>query len=185
VVLPFPRGFIRNGIFQLNVFIHDDSGTTSLTSAKGCLKLSDIGFIKMHSAPTEPVPLTPAKGAGGQATSLNLTWSGGYLADSFSVVVATDSGFSSTVFYQGGLTQQSVAVANLSKGTTYYWHANATNPLGTTPWSATSDFDTESGSTSKNCGCGSGTGLALFPPIFFKVMTSRRRKKQKRQAVPQ
>ncbi len=182
-VLPFPRGFIRNGIFQLNVLIHDDSGTTSRTSAVGCLKLSDMGFIKMHSAPTEPVPLTPANGAGGQGTALHLTWTGGYLADSFSVVVAKDTGFNSTVFYQTGLTQTSVSVANLAQGT-YYWHANATNPLGTTPWTATWNFDTESGSTSKNCGCGSGTGLALFPPIFFKVMRSRRRRKQNK-AGPQ
>ena len=32
---------------------------------------------------------------------------------------------------------------------------------------------------SGGCGCGAGTGLALFPPIFIKVMARRRRKKQK------
>jgi hypothetical protein len=31
---------------------------------------------------------------------------------------------------------------------------------------------------SKGCGCGSGTGLALIPPIMFKAIASRKRKKQ-------
>ena len=32
----------------------------------------------------------------------------------------------------------------------------------------------------QNCGCGSGVGLAFFPPIVFKAMASRRRKKRKK-----
>jgi hypothetical protein len=30
----------------------------------------------------------------------------------------------------------------------------------------------------KGCGCGSGTGLAFIPPLFFKVMANRKRKKK-------
>lgn len=32
------------------------------------------------------------------------------------------------------------------------------------------------------CGCGSGTGLALIPPIWFKVMSNRKRKKKNQMA---
>ena len=32
--------------------------------------------------------------------------------------------------------------------------------------------------TKKGCGCGSGTGLALIPPLFFKSMAYRKRKKK-------
>jgi hypothetical protein len=28
------------------------------------------------------------------------------------------------------------------------------------------------------CGCGTGTGLALLPPIWFKVLSNRKRKKK-------
>jgi|WetSurMetagenome_2_1015567.scaffolds.fasta_scaffold158821_2 hypothetical protein len=30
----------------------------------------------------------------------------------------------------------------------------------------------------KNCGCGAGTGMALIPPLFFKAMAHRKRKKR-------
>ena len=30
----------------------------------------------------------------------------------------------------------------------------------------------------KNCGCGSGTGIALIPPLFYKAMANRKRKKK-------
>jgi hypothetical protein len=37
---------------------------------------------------------------------------------------------------------------------------------------------TETTTEKKKCGCGSGTGLALIPPLFFKAMAIRKRKKK-------
>ena len=43
----FPAGFERHGLFELRVLIYNDNAAdTPLTSAKGCLKLDNIGIIK-------------------------------------------------------------------------------------------------------------------------------------------
>lgn len=49
-----------------------------------------------------------------------------------------------------------------------------TNSLG----SVTSDPAVLTVEGEKGCGCGSGTGLALIPPLFYKAMTYRKRKKK-------
>jgi len=55
-----------------------------------------------------------------------------------------------------------------------------TNPVGSDTSSAAVLHVSKKQITSekRNCGCGSGTGLALLPPIWFKVMSNRKRKKK-------
>jgi hypothetical protein len=52
------------------------------------------------------------------------------------------------------------------------------NVVGDSVTSATATLTVNAKEEKKNCGCGSGTGLALIPPLFFKAMALRKRKKK-------
>ena len=63
-------------------------------------------------------------------------------ATSYRVQVSTNSGFTSTLVDQGGITATSYGVSGLSPSTLYYWRVNATNSAGTSSWSSARSFTT-------------------------------------------
>jgi subtilisin-like proprotein convertase family protein len=86
--------------------------------------------------------LTPADGATGVATSPTLTWQAMSGAASYTVEVATDSGFTSIVATQAGISGTSYAPTGLNPNVTYYWHVKPTNGCGDGTVSATFSFTT-------------------------------------------
>ncbi len=90
-----------------------------------------------------PVLGLPTNGAINQSTSLMFSWGGVAGAQSYTLQVATVSGFTNTVFSQSGITAPSQAVGGLANLTTYYWRANAFDGLTqTSGWSGAWTFTT-------------------------------------------
>jgi chitinase len=94
------------------------------------------------TAPLAPVLSSPANGSTGISTSPTLTWNASAGADSYTLQVATDSGFSTATLQQSGITGTLFTVDGLLENTTYYWRVNATNAYGTSGWSNAWSFTT-------------------------------------------
>ncbi|MCB1560705.1 MAG: cadherin domain-containing protein [Xanthomonadales bacterium] len=86
--------------------------------------------LVVSSPPGAPVLSSPADGATGVYPSVSLSWSAASGADSYTVEVATDAGFSNIVASQAGVTTTTFAVSGLSSNTTYYWRVRPTNSCG-------------------------------------------------------
>ena len=184
--IAFPAGFVRKGLFELRMLIYNDSGTTSPTSAKGCLKLDNICFIKYkgpaRTAPSAAPALSlPANGASVPGASINFTWGRVDSANSYIIQASTYSSFSPVIFFQAGETGTSATALNFAVNTTYYWRVIGSNSGLTGPWSAVWSFSATNPpvSSGKKSGCGAGIALALIPPIWFKTVTNRRKRRKK------
>jgi hypothetical protein len=99
-------------------------------------------FTTIAGAPSAPTLSSPANGATGVPTSPTLSWNASSGATSYHLQVSTNSGFSTTVVDQSGITGTSYGVTGLTDGTTYYWRVNATNAGGTSTYSAPWSFTT-------------------------------------------
>jgi hypothetical protein len=93
---------------------------------------------------SSPTLTSPANGGINQPIAPTLTWTSVNGVESYSVQVATNSGFTNTVFSQSGLAATSQAISpDLANGTTYYWQVNALAANGgTSPWSGVWSFTT-------------------------------------------
>jgi len=89
-----------------------------------------------------PVLSSPANGAVDIFSMSLLSWNTVATATSYSVQVSTDSNFSTTVVNQSNVTDTNYQVTGLLINTVYYWRANASNGVGTGPWSQTWRFTT-------------------------------------------
>lgn len=114
------------------------SGTTK-TFYVDNLRFAGTGVA---APPPAPSLAGPANGAVNVATGPSLTWYASAGAVSYRVQVSTSSAFSTSAVDQSNITQTSFAASGLSKNTTYYWRANATNSGGTSAWSSTFSFAT-------------------------------------------
>ena len=94
------------------------------------------------AAPTPPVLATPANGATGVAANPTLTWNASTGATSYRVQVSTDPAFETTLVDQSNITTTSYALSALVANTTYYWHVNAANSVGTSAYSTARNFTT-------------------------------------------
>lgn len=110
-----------------------DSAGTSPWSAKW-------SFTTTNVPPSMPTLLMPTNGSNGNPPNPKLTWNSEVSASSYGLQLSTDSNFVTVLYNLSGLTDTSKIVTALSLGTLYYWHVNATNPIGTSPWSATWGF---------------------------------------------
>ena len=110
----------------------------------------DMGAFEAQSGggppPDPPALASPANGAVDVGLTPTLTWTGD--GDTYVVEVATDPEFAILVDEAlVSTTQYTVAVGALEHVTTYYWHVNASNPNGTSAFSAGRTFTTEAATT--------------------------------------
>jgi hypothetical protein len=57
--IQFPAGFLKTGLFELRMQIYNDGGTDT-TSAPGCLKLDNLGFIRKSTEGVSNAKHAPA-----------------------------------------------------------------------------------------------------------------------------
>jgi hypothetical protein len=96
------------------------------------------------SIPTLPTLIGPCSTQNDSLTPL-LTWNPVNNATAYGLQISVDPNFSTTIINTSGIpiTQYQVGPGVLSYGTTYFWKVNASNGLGTGPWSLTCFFTTE------------------------------------------
>ena len=102
-----------------------------------------------YPPPNVPELVSPANGSAGVSTSPTFTWNSTIGADSYNLVVSTNSSLSSPIINQTGLTTTSYAASGLSVGPTYYWGVEAENAYGNT-WSSIWSFTTAAGNSAPN-----------------------------------
>jgi hypothetical protein len=96
------------------------------------------------TTPPPPVLASPSNGAINVSSSPTLSWNSSAGATSYGLQVSTSSSFSTVIVNQTAIAPTSFGVGGLANNTTYYWHVNATGTGGTSAWSSTSSFTTES-----------------------------------------
>ena len=129
------NGLAASTTYYWRVNAKNSSGTSAYSST--------FSFTTGIAAPVAPTLIAPANAATGQASSLTLTWTASATAVSYRVQVASNSGFTGTLFLdQSGVTTTSQALTGLASSTTYYWRVSATNAGGTSAYSTTFSFTT-------------------------------------------
>jgi hypothetical protein len=101
-------------------------------------------FTTILPVPIAPALLLPANNATGVSLTPLLDWSDVASAASYRIQVSSDSIFAVTVFDTTGVTVSKLTVPSvkLTGLTKYYWRVNATNAVGTGPWSTIWNFRT-------------------------------------------
>ena len=91
--------------------------------------------------PPTPTLVSPANAATNQPVRPTFTWSGSN-TETYTIDVATDSGFTNIVFTQSVTGTSVVANVDLASNTTYYWRVTAANACGAGTASTTFTFTT-------------------------------------------
>jgi hypothetical protein len=99
-------------------------------------------FTTVIAAPQIPTLVAPADGATGQQLSLALTWNTAAGAATYSVQVAADSNFASTIAQDSLIADTTQIIGGLLNNTTYYWRVVSKNAVGTSGWSGRRSFTT-------------------------------------------
>ena len=99
-------------------------------------------FTTKPGAPESPVLISPADSAKQQLTTLDLIWGMVPHADSYTIQVATDEGFSSLIT-DDSVADTSFTISGLDYFTDYYWRVKAVNGTGESDFSEPSTFRTK------------------------------------------
>ncbi len=101
-------------------------------------------FNTLLAAPSPPILLAPQNGDTAVSVIVTLAWQPVQFADSYRIQISTDSIFTTTLVNIGGLTiaHYTVQGGTLQNDTRYYWRVNATNSVGTSPYSTVWHFKT-------------------------------------------
>ena len=93
-------------------------------------------------APDAPVLFAPVNNSANIVINPTVSWNASAGAATYRVQVATNSGYSPTIFDDSTISTTSKALSGLLTNTSYYWRVNAKNSKGTSAWSASRIFST-------------------------------------------
>lgn len=130
---------VRSTTIWSNVLVAAGEFTTA-----GLLDIPASNIAGYGSVPAAPLLVSPADGANGQSITPVLDWSDVSAATTYGVQVSVNANFTTTVVNTSNLTVSTYTVpsGNLGNNITYFWRANASNGLGTSPWSLIRFFTT-------------------------------------------
>lgn len=152
---------------NFGTIVFDQAGLTSTSVQAGPLSYSTIYYWRVNAsnsygtsywsstrsfttqapppaAPATPTLISPANGSTDQDISPTLMWNASGGATSYELQVSASSSFSPLAYDNATLTTTSQQVSGLAYSTTYYWRVNAAGPGGTSSWSDTWYFTTQS-----------------------------------------
>jgi N-acetylneuraminic acid mutarotase len=102
--------------------------------------------IYTETIPTVPIPslISPVNGSIGVSLIPLLDWNDASGAISYRIQISSDSTFATIQWDTSGITvsQAQVPAEKLTLSTKYYWRVNATNSVGSGPWSTIWNFTT-------------------------------------------
>lgn len=130
---------VRSTVTWSNVLIAAGEFTNA-----GLLDIPASNIAGYGSVPAAPVLISPPDGANGQSTTPVLDWSDVSSASTYGVQLSLNANFTTLVSNTNNLTVSTLTVPSgiLTNNTTYFWRANASNGLGTSPWSLIRFFTT-------------------------------------------
>jgi hypothetical protein len=176
--IPIPESFqnrpdsIRNGMlyYEMVVLINNLDPNDTTSGLPGNLKIDNIRLVGCNPIDTSPRSQTVTEG---EAVTLRVVTTRADSADVLTYQWKKDGADIAAGANNSVYTLASVKTADAGTYTVAVT-VSSTN-LSFTSQSATLAVNTPE---KKNCGCGSGTGMALIPPLFFKAMAHRKRKKK-------
>jgi hypothetical protein len=113
-----------------------------LGTATGAQNKETLATLSVFAtAPAAPMLTAPANGANNQPTRPIFTWSGSN-TETYTIDIATDSGFSNIVFTQDVTGTTATPNVDLQSNTPYFWRVSAANACGAGGISATFSFTT-------------------------------------------
>lgn len=128
-------GLSVNGVYYWRVRAQNAAGNSAFSAGRN--------FTTATSAPAVPTPSIPAAGALDVSVYTSLAWLPAEGALTYRLQLSTSPDFSTTLVDDATLTGTSFTpAAPLAQATTYYWRLSATNPVGTSAFSATRSFTT-------------------------------------------
>ncbi len=99
-------------------------------------------FKTIVAAPSTPSLVTPVQGATNLFTSLRLYWSNISTAETYRLVVASDTNFTIVVNDDSTVTDTSKQVNGLSPNTKYFWKVRSKNVAGLSSYTTSRSFTT-------------------------------------------
>lgn len=128
-------GLASSGDYTLTITAVSTSGT----------KTNNVLLSISGGTPSTPTLLTPSNGATGVSTPTDFTWSASAGAGvTYDIDIATDAGFSILVDQASGLSATTYNSILTQTSTSYYWRVRALTACGTSSWSSTFSFTTNS-----------------------------------------
>lgn len=118
------------GIYPITAFVTDGKDTES-----------DTVYVTVVKTP-QPILKTPSDNAVDVSIPATLEWEAINGVIGYNLQVSTDSLFSTLIFNQGELVDNSQQIEGLNYLTKYYWRVRATNSYGTSNWSTVWSFTT-------------------------------------------
>ncbi len=133
----------------------NSEGTSSFTPA--------WKFTTIILTPAVPILSSPANQTTDLPTDVTLVWLRSDRAETYRLLISTDSAFGSLVYDFPTLTDTITLITLLDINTTYYWKANATNTGGTSSYSAIWNFKTAGIDTTESILMNKGWNLISLP----------------------
>ncbi len=133
----------------------NSAGKSSFTSA--------WKFTTIILTPTIPVLASPLNQATELPTDVTLVWYSSDRAETYHLLVSTDSLFGSTLYDVSSLTDTFKLINLLDVNTTYYWKVNATNAGGTSSFSVAWNFTTAGIDTTETIAINNRWNLLSLP----------------------
>jgi hypothetical protein len=176
--IPIPESFqnrpdsARNHMYyyEMVVIINNINPNDTTSSPPGNFKIDNIRLVGCNPIDTSPKPQEVKEGESAtfrvatsradSADALTFQWK----KDGTDIIGANDSVYALASVKTADAGTYTVAVTVSSTNLSF------TSPGATLKVDATTE--------KKSCGCGSGTGMAIIPPLFFKAMAHRKRKKK-------
>ncbi len=143
-------GLLANGITGGNATVRGITVWLNVLTAGGDFTTAGLNDVPASNVagyglvPVAPTLVSPADGSVGISTTPALDWSDVANASTYGVQVSGNVNFTTTVVNVTGLAASTYTVGSgiLSNNTTYFWRANASNGLGTSPYSLIRFFTT-------------------------------------------
>jgi hypothetical protein len=155
--------------YELVFIINNLDANDTTSGLPGCFKVDNIRLVGRNPIDTSPVS---QKVTEGDAVTLKVATSRADSADILSYQWKKDgvdiAGTNDSVYTLGSVKTTDAGVYTVAVT------VSSTN-LSFTSQNSTLTVDAKE---KEGCGCGAGTGAAIIPPLFFKAMAHRKRKKK-------
>jgi hypothetical protein len=134
-----------------------------------------VAYSTIPAPPSAPILVNPANNSTGVPVTPTFTWNGVPTASSYRLQVSTNSSFTNLVIDQNLTSTQYTPSTPLNILTNYFWRVNATNNIGTSPYSSTWSFTTSANTPSAPnliSPVNGATNISLTPTLFWSSVSN-------------